>query len=79
MDGAGIRSGDYLLLDRSLEPADGKIVVAVVDGELTVKRLRRRRDRAWLAADNDAYPAIELTEDRDVQIWGVVTFSINRH
>ncbi len=72
MTGAGIEPGDLLVVDRSLAPADRSVVIAVVDGALTVKRLRKAGGKAWLAAENPAGPAVPL-EGADVEIWGVVT------
>ena len=73
MLGAGIHPGDLLVVDRSLEPTHGKVVIAVVDGELTVKRLDIRDGRVRLLAENDRYPPIACAEDADLRIWGVVT------
>ena len=73
MLGAGIHPGDLLVVDRSLEPAHGKVVIAVVDNELTVKRLEVRDGRVRLLAENDRYPPIACAEGTDLQIWGVVT------
>ena len=73
MLGAGIHPGDLLVVDRSLEPAHGKVVIAVVDNELTVKRLEVRDGRVRLLAENDRYPPIACAEGADLQIWGVVT------
>ncbi|RXZ42643.1 LexA family protein [Crenobacter cavernae] len=73
MINAGIHDGDLLLVDRSIEPRPGKVVVAVIDGELTVKRLKRDGERVWLMPDNPAYPPIAVTEDASFFIWGVVT------
>lgn len=70
---AGIHPGDMLVVDRSLDPRDGKIVIAIVDGELTVKRLRMERDRLYLAPENSDYPAIEIGELTEFEVWGVVT------
>ena len=77
MIGAGIHDGDILIVDRSLNPADGSIVVAAVDGEMTVKRISRRDGRAYLEPENAAYPPIELTEGRDVWVWGVVVHVVH--
>lgn len=74
---AGIHSGDVLIVDRSLEPVDKKIVVAVVNGELTVKRLRRKKDRTFLAAENPEYKDIDVTPEMDFDIWGVVIHVIH--
>ena len=77
MVGAGILSGDLLLVDRAVEPANGDIVVASVDGELTVKRFSRRGRRTKLLAANPAYPAIELGDGQELVVWGVVTYVLH--
>lgn len=74
---AGIHSGDILIVDRALEPADRKIVVAVINGELTVKRLRKRKDKLFLAAENPDYRDLEITTETDFEIWGVVIHVIH--
>jgi len=73
MVGAGIHDGDILVVDRSLEPRHGKIIIAAVDGQLTVKRLQKRGSKTLLTPENRKYKPIELTENNDVKIWGVVT------
>jgi DNA polymerase V len=73
MDGAGISDGDELVVDRSITPADGQVVVAVIDGELTIKRLRLEHGRVRLAAENPDYPDIIVPELSEVSVWGVVT------
>ena len=78
MTGAGIRDGDLLVVDRALEAGDGDIVVAVVDGELTVKRLWRRGGRVRLLAENPAFAPIELKDGQELAVWGVVTSVIHR-
>jgi DNA polymerase V len=70
MEGAGIRSGDLLVVDRSLEARDGDVVVAALDGEMTVKRVRQRGGALWLVAANDAYPPQRVTTE--LVVWGVV-------
>jgi DNA polymerase V len=77
MLGAGIHSGDLLVVDRSLEPASGRIVIAVLNGELTVKRLSVEGDRLILKAENDSYPSIEVKEPQELSIWGVATSVIH--
>jgi DNA polymerase V len=77
MTGAGIFPGDILIVDRSLEPQDKNVVIAVVDSELTVKRLRFFKERLVLVPDNDAYPTIEIHQHQSFEIWGVVTASIH--
>jgi len=76
MIGAGIHDGALLVVDRSEEARDGRVVVAVVDGCHTVKRLRRSGARCWLEAANPAYPDITDLGDES-RVWGVVTFAIN--
>lgn len=78
MEGAGIREGDILVVDRSVKPVHDKIVVAALDGDLTVKRLRLKGGAA-LVAENPEYPPIPLHEDMDLMIWGVVTGVIRRY
>ncbi len=73
MIGAGIHDGDLLIVDKSIQPIHGKIVIAVVYGELTVKRLHIDAKKTLLLAENPEYPSIELTEEQEVRIWGVVT------
>lgn len=70
---AGIHHNDILIVDRSLEPAHGKIVIASLNGELTVKRLYCKDKKIQLIAENDAYPPIDITEEIDLRLWGVVT------
>ncbi|MGQ3891363.1 LexA family protein [Legionella sp. CNM-4043-24] len=77
MSGAGIMSGDMLVVDRSLEAVHGKIVIAAVNGELTVKRLSREGGRIRLLPENDRYPPVEIGDDEDLVIWGVVTHVIH--
>jgi DNA polymerase V len=74
---AGIHHNDILVVDRSLEPANGKIVIAAVNGELTVKRLRIERMKVQLVAENDAFAPIDITEGMELHIWGVVTSVIH--
>jgi DNA polymerase V len=73
MDGAGISDGDELVVDRSLTPADGNVVVAIIDGELTIKRLRLEHGRVRLAAENPDYEDVLIPEMSELTIWGVVT------
>jgi len=77
MINAGIFNGDMLIVDRSLTPANGKIVIAAVNGELTVKRLSKTNTGIFLVAENDRYPPIALTESDHIQIWGVVIYTIH--
>ena len=75
MIGAGIYDGDLLIVDRSIEPKNGSIVIASVMGDLTIKRLKRNLQGKWLLApENPDYPIIPLVEES--QIWGVVKNSV---
>ncbi len=75
---AGIYSGDVLIVDRSMEPKDGKIVIAAIDGYLTVKRLKKKGGKVTLKAENEQYSDIELEENNDLVIWGVVTSVLHK-
>ncbi|HXM85500.1 MAG TPA: translesion error-prone DNA polymerase V autoproteolytic subunit [Stellaceae bacterium] len=78
---AGIHSGDLAIVDRSITPRSGQIVVATLNGEFVVKRLRRRARQIWLEPDSDdpLYRPIEIGEDSGLEIWGVVTHTIRDH
>ncbi|EHL30553.1 hypothetical protein LDG_7505 [Legionella drancourtii LLAP12] len=69
---AGIHPGDKLIVDRSVEAVDGKIVIAALEGELTVKRLSRKANRVQLLPANPKFKSIDITEDSEMVIWGVV-------
>lgn len=77
MTGAGIHHGDLLIVDRSLSPVSGRVVVAALNGELTVKRLHRSRGKLTLKAENPAYPDIPVSDEQDFQIWGVVAHVVH--
>jgi len=78
MEGGGISDGDEVIVDRSLTPRSGNVVVAVLDGELTIKRLHLTGSGVVLRADNPAYPHIHVPELSDLTIWGVVTRCLHR-
>lgn len=78
MINAGIQEGTLLVVDRALEPRHNDIVIAVVDGELTVKRLEKRRGKIRLIAENPAYAPIEFKEGQELTVWGVVTSIIQK-
>jgi len=78
MLGAGIRSGDVLVVDRTLEATDGQIVIAAVDGEFTVKYLRRSERVVMLEAANPKYRPISFTPGAELQLFGVVTAVIHQ-
>lgn len=73
---AGIDDGDVVLVDRAVKPAHNHIVVAVIDGEFTVKRLHQRGGRIKLQAANPTYPDIVPGDAQTLEIWGVVSFCI---
>lgn len=73
MLGAGIHPNDILVVDRSIEPVPGRIVICALDGELTVKRLERDNEQWQLKAENPAYADIVIYDELDMVIWGVVT------
>ena len=73
MTGAGIHSGNILIVDRSIEAKHGKIVIAAIDGELTVKRLYKKDGLIKLLAENPSYPDIPISDNNHTLIWGVVT------
>lgn len=77
MIGAGIHNGDMLLVDRSLEAQSGSIVIAVVNGELTVKRLLLNEEEVWLWPENPEYPPVQIKEGMELHIWGVVAHVIH--
>ena len=78
MTGAGINDNDILVVDRSLEPTHGKIIIAAINGELTLKRLVKTDHSFKLVAENPNYPAIEITENLSCVVWGVVTSVIHQ-
>jgi DNA polymerase V len=73
MERAGISDGDELIVNRALEPKDGCVVIAVLDGELTVKRLRITATGVVLQAENPKYPDIKVSDLSELTIWGVAT------
>ena len=76
MIGIGIFPGDIAVVNRAKSVTDRAIIVALVDGEFTLKRFRRRGGRVWLHPENPAYPDIEILEGMSFEVWGVVTHSI---
>lgn len=78
MIGVGIHDGDLLVVDRSAEARHNRIVIAALDGELLVKRLRQRGNSTWLSPANPDFPEIEITDREYVHIWGVVTYVLHK-
>lgn len=80
MLGAGIDDGDLLVVDKSIVPDDGDIAVVFIDGEFTLKRIRRDRqeDCLWLVPENSDFSPIKVTQESNFMVWGVVTYNIRR-
>lgn len=76
MNGIGLFPGDLAVINRAKRAVDKSIVLALVDGEFTLKRYRRRAGRLWLQAENPAYADIEILEGMTFEVWGVVAHSI---
>ena len=72
-----IQSGDILIVDRSLEGTNNKIVIALINGEFTVKRVKKNGSKVWLMPENSRYRPMEITTDMEFEIWGVVTYVIH--
>ena len=77
MIGAGIHPNDILVVDRSLKPSSGKVIICALNGELTVKRLKTQKGRMVLTAENPDYKDIVINPDMDAVIWGIVTHAIH--
>jgi DNA polymerase V len=73
----GLFSGDIMIVDRSLSPKSKDIVIAVLDGEFTVKRILKKNNQIYLVPSNTKYQSVMITKDMDFQIWGVVTHAIH--
>lgn len=78
MINAGILNGDILVVDRSVNPHDGMVVIGVINGEFTVKRILRQGKKLFLQPENEKFRPVEITEGMDFQIWGVVTYAIHK-
>ena len=78
MVGAGLDDGDLIVIDRSLDPQNGKIAVCLVDGEFTVKRIRKEEDKLYLMPENKRYKPIEVKKGSELTIWGVVQYVIKK-
>ncbi|MDE3236261.1 MAG: translesion error-prone DNA polymerase V autoproteolytic subunit [Bacteroidota bacterium] len=77
MEGVGIHAGDVLIVDRSIKAANGKIIIAAVNGELLIRRYWQQFNKAMLCAENKKYADVELNEFSEFQTWGVVTCVIH--
>ena len=77
MTDAGILSGDLLIVDRSITPKNNDIVIASIFGDLTVKKLQKKENSLFLLSANSDYPSIQVKEEMECFIWGVVTYIIH--
>lgn len=78
MKDAHIHDGDVLIVDKSKEASSGSIVVAVINGEFTVKRIQMQGDSVFLVPENKKFAPIAVTREMDFQVWGVVTYVIHK-
>ncbi len=78
MINAGIHDGDLLIVDKSVEPENNDVVVCVINGEFTVKRLKKVNEEIYLIPENSHYQAVKISENMDFQVWGVVTYTIHQ-
>ena len=78
MIGAGLEDGDLIVIDRSLNPENRKIAVCLVDGDFTVKRIKKEKDKLFLVPENKKYKKIEIKEENDLIIWGIVSYVIKK-
>ena len=78
MIGANLRNGDIVIVDKSIEPYSNSIVIAVIDGEVTVKRLKIIKGEYWLYPENDRYNAMKISKNDDFTIFGVVTWILHQ-
>ncbi|WP_162427262.1 LexA family protein [Pontibacter pudoricolor] len=78
MKDANINEGDLLVIDKDLDPVDGQSVVCFLDGSFTVKTFRKINNKLYLYPANPAYKPIEITEDMDMRVWGVVIWIIHK-
>ena len=78
MQNAGICSGDVMVVDRALEPQNNTIVLAILDGEFTVKRIQKKGQELYLKPENSKFKPIQITEEMNFQVWGVVTHIIHK-
>lgn len=79
MQDMGINDGDLLVVDKSLEPSDGKVAVCYIDGEFTLKEIKIEKDCCWLIPANEKFAPIRVTEDNEFMVWGVVTYAIKSY
>lgn len=78
MQDAHIQDGDILIVDRAQETVNGSIIVAILNGEFTVKRIEKRKNEVWLIPENGTFALIKIQPEMEFQVWGVVTYVIHK-
>ena len=78
MSHGNILNGDLLIVDRALDPKNGSIVVALLSGEFTVKKLSFKKGKLFLEPENPSFPSLEVQEEMEFSVWGVVTYVIHK-
>ena len=78
MQDEGINDGDLLVVDRSKTPKNNDIIIGVLNGEFTVKKIQKTKTKLFMVAANKEYKKIEITEEMDFSVWGVVTYVIHK-
>ena len=78
MIGAGLEDGDLLVIDKSLDPENGTIAICLIDGDFTVKRIKKEKNKLYLMPENKKYKPIELKEESELIIWGIVEYVIKK-
>ena len=78
MINAGINNSDVMVIDRALTPKNNDIILAIINGEFTVKRIKKNDDELYLIPANESYKPVKITEEMNFQVWGVVTFIIHK-
>lgn len=79
MQDMGINDGDLLVIDKSLEPQDGKVAVCYIDGDFTLKEIKIEKDCCWLIPANKDFSPIKVTADNEFLVWGIVTHAIKSY
>ena len=78
MVGAGLDDGDLLVIDRSKDPENGKIAICLFDGEFTVKRIKKEKNKLYLMPENKKYKPIQLKQENELIVWGIVEYVIKK-
>ncbi|NOZ47748.1 MAG: translesion error-prone DNA polymerase V autoproteolytic subunit [Chlorobi bacterium] len=79
MINSGIYNGDLIIVDKALNPKPDSVLLCVLDGEFTLKKVRKIKNKMYMIPENPDYPPIKISEYNDFRIWGVVTYSIRTH